>query len=380
MATETYILIGVGLIIILLIAFILIRRRGRKIDASLEYTTALNYLIAGDKDAALDKLRLAVRNDTHNIDAYLKIGDILRERGFYDRAVKIHRGLLIRPSLNVGQRIDILKSLIADYKEAKRFDRALVFADQLAESARNERWAQDLRLKIQEAAGDWDHAFETRKALYKSKDAENKKILALYKVEAGRELASQGKEHEARLKFREAIKLDGGCPPAYLYLSDSYARENRFNDALTELKRFIEQAPDKAYLAFQRFRDVLFHIGNFGEVESIFRKLLEKDPNNEPVRFALADIYERKGELQRAIALCQNCLEKNANSMQAKRYLAKFLPRIGKTDEALKYALELADDLFEQKEKFYACKNCGHVSEEPLWRCPNCLEWDTFVS
>ncbi|OQX85642.1 hypothetical protein B6D60_07520 [candidate division KSB1 bacterium 4484_87] len=379
MTTETMIILAVAIVAALLIALIVFRRRGRKIDATLEYTTALNYLISGDKDAALEKLRIAVKNDTHNIDAYLKIGDILRERGFYDRAIKIHRGLLIRPHLTVAQRIDILKSLIADYKDAKRFDRAQVFADQLSETARNERWAQELRLKIQEAAGDWDHAFETRKALYKSKDAENKKILALYKVEAGRELADQGKEHDARLKFRDAIKLDPACPPAYLYLSDSYVRENRYNDALNELKRFISNAPDKAYLAFQRIRDVLFHIGNFGEVESIFQKLLKKDSKNDPVRFALADIYERKGELQRAIDLCQDCLEKDVTSIHAKRYLVKFLPRIGKQDEALKYANELIDDLFAQKEKYFACKNCGHVSEEPLWRCPNCLEWDTFV-
>ena len=155
------------------------------------------------------------------------------------------------------------------------------------------------------------------------------------------------------------------------------------NDNPDQIKKIAQLIgkinPDKAYLAFQRIRDVLFHIGNFGEVESIFQKLLKKDSKNDPVRFALADIYERKGELQRAIDLCQDCLEKDVTSIHAKRYLVKFLPRIGKQDEALKYANELIDDLFAQKEKYFACKNCGHVSEEPLWRCPNCLEWDTFV-
>ncbi len=378
MTTETYLIIAGAVVLILLIAYFVFRRRGRKIDASLEYTTALNYLITGDKEAALERLRLAVKQDTHNIDAYLKIGDILREKGFYDRAIKIHRGLLIRQHLKFSQRVDILKSLIEDYKGAKRFDRALVFADQLVTLTRNEKWAEELRLKIQEAAGDWEHAFETRKAIFKGKDEKNKRILSLYKVEAGLKLVGEGKEHDARLKFREAIKLDNTCPPAYLYLSDSYVRENRHNDALTELKRFISQVPDKAHLAFQRIRDVLFHIGSYGELESIFRKLLDKNPTNEKARFALADIYERKGELQRAIELCHDYLEKNPNSLLAKRYLVKFLPRIGKNDEALKYAEDLVDELFEQREKSYTCNNCGYVSDTPRWHCPQCQEWDTF--
>ena len=65
----------------------------------------------------------------------------------------------------------------------------------------------------------------------------------MYKIEAGLKCVDEEKERDGRLKFREAIKLDKLCPPAYLYLSDSYIRENRYDDALTELKRFITQVP-----------------------------------------------------------------------------------------------------------------------------------------
>lgn len=378
MATENYIFIGAGILVVLLIAYFLFRRRGRKIDASLEYTTALNYFIHGDKDAALERLRTVVKHDTRNVDAYLKIGDILREKGFYDRAIKIHRGLLIRQYLKMPQRIEILKSLIEDYKQAKRFDRALVFADQLVVLTKNEKWAEEYRLKIQEAAEDWDNAFITRKAIFKSKDEENKKILALYKVEAGKKLAAEGKEHDARLKFREAIKLDKECVPAYLNLADSYVRDNRHNDALTELKKFISQVPEKAQLAFQRIRDILFHLGNYGELENIFKSLLNKNPDNEAARFALADIYERKGELQQAIELCQNHLEKNPHSILAKKYLVKFLPRLGRNDEALRIASEIIEELTESREKKYVCNNCHFNSSEPLWHCPRCSAWNSF--
>ena len=65
------------------------------------------------------------------------------------------------------------------------------------------------------------------------------KILALYKVESGLKCIKNGRERDGRIKFREAIKLDKKCASAYLYLSDSYIRENRYDDALTELKKFF---------------------------------------------------------------------------------------------------------------------------------------------
>ncbi len=35
----------------------------------------------------------------------------------------------------------------------------------------------------------------------------------------------------------------------------------------------------------------------FGEVENIFESLLQNNPDIESIRFSLADVYERKGEL-----------------------------------------------------------------------------------
>ena len=203
--------------------------------------------------------------------------------------------------------------------------------------------------------------------------------MALYKVESGLKLIEQGKERDGRIKFREAIKLDKKCSPAYLYLSDSYIRENRYKDALTELERFSTQVPQLSYLGFARIKDILFHEGIFGEVENIFESLLQKNPGVESIRFQLADIYERKGELGRAIDLCHEALEQNPDSQQAKRYLAKFLAQKGETEEAIQYALDLAENLMDQKEERFVCKNCGFISNKPKWRCPQCHEWNSFL-
>lgn len=380
MTTALYIGIGILAIIIIGVVIYLIKRPARSTDASLQYTTALNYLIVGDRKKALDQLRQAVRFDSHNIDAYLKIGDILRDEGMIDRAIKIHRGLTIRHDLQSGQKIDILESLIKDYQAAGKYDRAIKVADHLVEMANEEEWALEIRLKLLEAAGEWEKAVEELKQLQKLKGHKDKSLLSMYKVEAGLKLTKEGKERDGRLKFREAIKMDKNCPPAYLYLSDSYIRENRYDDALTELKKFMTQSSDRAYLAFKRIKDILFNIGMFGEIENIFRSLLEKFPESESIRLAVADIYERKGELQKAIDHCYIALEKNNQSSQAKRSLVKYLNRIGRTKESLKFAIELIENYFDGADDHFTCKKCGFETNEARWYCSSCGNWNTFIS
>ncbi len=380
MITLLYISIGIIAIIVLAVILIVLKTPKKKKDASVEYITALNYLIRGEKKKALEKLRESVRLNTNNIDAYIKIGDVLREDGDVDRAIKIHRGLTVRHNLNPGQKIDLLESLIKDYQAIERYDRAIIVCEKLLELTHNELWVHEIMLKLYEDSWDWEKASDMLKKIQKEKGEKNGQLLALYKVESGLKCIEEGKERDGRIKFREAIKLDKKCPPAYLYLSDSYIRENRYDDALTELKKFITLDPRLSYLGFARIKDILFHEGIFGEVENIFQDLLQKNPENESIRFSLADIYERKGEIERAIDLCNEELERNPESKQAKRYLAKFLARVGESDKALEYALDLIENLMETNEDQFTCNKCGFVSNEPKWRCPQCHEWNSFLN
>lgn len=317
---TTLIFIGILIIVISIgvVVYFNLRPTKKSKDTSVEYTTALNYLIIGEKEKALEKLREAVRHNTSNVDAYVKIGDILRDQGSVDRATKIHRGLIIRGNLTLGQKVSILESLIKDYQASENYDRAIQVCQKLLEMTNDEVWVQEMLLQLYENSRDWEKAFETLKKILKAKGKKDNQLLALYKVESGIKYIEEKKERDGRIKFREAIKLDKKCPPAYLYLCDSYMRENRYSDALAELEKFSTEAPQLSYLGFARIKEILFHEGMFGEVETIFESLLQNNPEIESIRFALADIYERKGELRRAVGLCHEALERNSDSHQAR--------------------------------------------------------------
>lgn len=379
MSTLTYIGIAFIIAIIAMIIIYFIKTPQKKKDASAEYTTALNYLIVGDNKKALEKFRESVSLNTGNVDAYVKIGDILRDEGEADRAIKIHRGLTLRRNLTVTQKIEIFKSLIKDYHAAKKYDRAIQVCHKLLEMTHSDLWTQEIMLKLYEDSGDWDSAGDMLSKIQKLKGINDKRLLALYRVQSGLKCIGDGRERDGRIKFREAIKLDKLCASAYLHLSDSYIRENRYDDALSELKKFIALAPHLSHLGFSRIKDILFHEGMFGEVEVIFKSLLQKNPESEAILLSLVDICERKGDIEKGINLCNRILDRNPDSYQAQRYLAQFLSRTGKKEKALEHALRLIDDLMSKNADNYTCKSCGYVSEEPAWHCPQCHEWDTFL-
>ncbi|HEX9652957.1 MAG TPA: tetratricopeptide repeat protein [bacterium] len=347
-------------------------------EAAADYTDGLKLLLAGEREAALKRFREAVNKNSRNVDAYLKIGDILRELGQVERAINVHKYLTVRSGLSPKQREEIMHSLAKDYELAKEFDKGLDVLNKVLDEDKHAIWAQEMKLRLYERKEEWDNAFQTYKELRKYRGESRNGRLALYKVQEGLQLIEGGKEREARVRFKDAIKIDPNSPPAYIYLADSYRRENRNGDALQVLKEFVERVPSQSYLAFERIKDLLFEGGVFGEIENVYLEIIEIQPNNLMARLALAEIYEKKGELEKAILTCQDVLEKDASNEIAKKHLVRLYHKAGDDEKSVSQALDLIDESLRHKEMFQ-CKECRYKSSEPFWRCPQCLEWETFI-
>ena len=341
---------AIGFVIILAIVialasvfFFLTRKpKGRlKDDAMSDYAAGLNYLVSGELAMALKKLRDAVRKDTGNVDAYIKIGDILRETGHAEQAAKIHRDLTARGDLEPSQRMQILRALLLDYKALKRYDPCLQIIRQINEIKKDDLWTREQELEVYQEMGDWDKAISTYKRLGKQKGGVKKAWLAKFYVEKGKKLTGNKSSKEARVAFREAIKADPEYARAYLELSDSYMNENRQGEALETLKKFIQTVPQKADLAFPRIKELLFSKGEFGDMERIYSQVIHRSPENWKAYLALSELKAKKGEIDEAIDLCQQVLQRNPEYMAAREHLIRLYHRQGKDQLAVEQALAL---------------------------------------
>ncbi len=319
-------------------------------QASVLYAEGLNFLLSGEKSLALEKLRQVVVHDSQNIDAYLKVGDILRELGQNQRAINVHKYLTVRAGLSLKQQRDILYSLALDYKAAGDYDKALNVVDRAIEQDRSVDWALDMKLSIYEALKDWPKAFQTYKDA-KPKNGEFKRTrLARYKVQEGAQLLRDELGKDAQARFKEAIKIAPDFPHGYIFLADCYLKDDRKSEALKVLKEFVEKVPAQSFLAFDRIKQLLYDGGVYGQIKNLYLDIIKSQPDNLMARLALAENYEKKGELGSAIEMCQEVLDKEPGNKPARKHLVRLFHKSGDNDEALRFALELIDESFKAME------------------------------
>ena len=195
-------------------------------------------------------------------------------------------------------------------------------------------------------------------------------------VGQGLQLAAVKQEHEARLRYREVIKLQQPCFPAHMELVHSYIRDKRENDALKELKKLVQTVPEYADIALNTYEDLLFELGHFDDIESFYKQILSSNPKLVEAYLGLAEIYDKKGELRRASDMCQQALKQDSDNLKAKLFLIKVERKLQRFETAAGYAAQVADAFLDKKYEF-VCSECGHNSSHYFWHCPTCRSWNT---
>ncbi|MEW6049821.1 MAG: tetratricopeptide repeat protein [Candidatus Zixiibacteriota bacterium] len=268
-------------------------------DQSL-YLESLRNLLDGKHEAAFTKLRQVVAEDTSNIDAYLRLGQILREHNRPDRALQVHKDLTLRFGLSKTEKISILQQLASDYIALNETQTAQAALKELVSLDPDNHWAFTQRLKMEEKMQLWEEAYESAAQLLKLESNKSKKPLARYKCQQADQLFKKREYHKSRVVYREAIGLDPTCVTAYLAVGDSYYEEERFEDAVNFWMKLISAVPEQAHLVIDRLKNTLFALGRFGDIVEICQTILEHSPKNLEARRALAEFYQKKGDLESA--------------------------------------------------------------------------------
>jgi lipopolysaccharide biosynthesis regulator YciM len=355
------------------------RRRFGSDGTALEaYIQGLRSMIAGDRKTAFVKFRQAVEKDTENIDAYLKMGDLFRDKGMVDKALQIHRELTLRRKIPPELQSEINQSLAMDYIEAATTDKAGEILQQMIKDGDQRSWAEDRLLEIYLKNKSWGDAEDLYRGIMKKRGLKDGSTMANIRIMVGRELHERKLYHKARLAYKEAISLYKNNPFPYLYIAESYVEENRVEDGLEFLKKLCENAPRYAYLGFPLVEETFFNLGRFSEVEDIYHGVLHSDPSNIPARIALAGILEKKGETATAENLLRSVLDSEMANPAAAMRLAKLLASTNRGEEGLEILSRMADkaDLLYES---LNCNRCGKTVQKPLPSCPRCGGLGTFV-
>ncbi len=349
-------------------------RAGRKAIEETAYQKGLDALIAGDKDAALKHLAVTVREDPRNVDAYVKLGNLLRQRGQVKQAIQVHRELLVKRRLPAGVRNEITKNLALDYAEARRWGEVV---DQIKSLPRGER--ADIRMlalarDAYEAVGDFERAMATHREILKA-GAIREPSVGVYRAHTALLALERGDSVRARAEFQTALKEDPQAALASVYLGDISRDAGDLERATAHWMKLVADKPDCAYLVFDRLEKAYFELGDFGRMMSVYEDVIQRSPTSAHAYCGLSRMLERKGDIDEAANAAREAIKHEGETLMGHRQLIELLVRNERFEEASRAAEGLLKSLDTGGVK-RTCPFCGRTVQKPVWRCPECRSWN----
>ncbi len=337
LGTSIYYIVGIALFLAFaaLLVGTLVRRSRRRPDHRTLYIQALQALLDGDQVVAFYKLKEVVSQDSDNVDAYIRLGKILSERGNNTSAIQVHSELLLRLSLTAEQLRSIRFALADDYIRDRQVNKAVELLKKEYERSPRDHHvgAKLLDLLIREQK--WQEAEEIAERAYKHAPEAFKSKYADIKIKLADQLQTEGRSKKARVIYKDAYKIDDSKAAAWVKVGESYLAERRVDDAVKAWRTLTELDPGSSYLVIDRIASSLFELGQFNALGGILENILERDPDNREAGIALAELYVKKGDFERAEEYYRRILDIDPDHLAAAVGLAKAYREQGRTNDAL---------------------------------------------
>lgn len=212
---------------------------------SRQYVAGLNYLLSDESDKAVDLFIQLLEVDSETIETHLSLGNLFRQRGEVDRAIKIHQNLVTR-QLTREQRQLALQELARDFLAAGLLDRAEALWNELCEDSDYEETALAQLLIIHQQLRDWDKAIDVAVRLQKYQGKKLADPISHFYCEQAESALRDGDESMGRAKLKRALGVNPACARASLRLAELAMVAQDYEQAGKDLLRVFEQDMDFA--------------------------------------------------------------------------------------------------------------------------------------
>jgi lipopolysaccharide biosynthesis regulator YciM len=367
------------IVIIIVVSFVLAvgffwksKRRGGLQSASREeMIRGFVSLVNGNLADGIHYLKESARLDTGNVDAYLILGEVLSKRGNYSEASRVFNNILVRSDLENEYRSRTVIAAARNAMLAGEYDKA----SKLAEKAMPDDEAFEIYIETAEKLGDWEKAVKAvEKWIEKSGDSEEKRRLrGYYNMEMGTRFMDSNDHPNAQQHFDLAAQSLEDNPLPLMLKGDSLRKEGKTEIAVDVWQNLADRFPQHAYIIFNRLERALFDLGDFPRMMEFYRHLNQRDENTPFAASALARIYYKMGDWDKAKSLLAHCPPSDVDALILKIEIA------AKTDPAL-----IPDYLDKCRKHIptsnhFVCSECGSESDSPLYRCPKCNSWNSYL-
>lgn len=339
---------------------------------SSEYFKGLNYLLNDEQGKALDVFVKLVESNWDTIDMQFTLGKIYRKNGEMDKAIKIHQGLIARPSLPERYRSKILQELGYDYLGAGWFDRAEgLFKEVLIQDKQSGEARHNLILIYQQEK-DWFKAIEIAVDLFAENPTVIGPMIAHYYCELAEICRTKGDVTQLQNNAEKALKYDASCVRASMLLADQ-AKAAGNNKIAIKLYEAVEKQDAESMILV--IDSLLECYDNLSAQDELYEYLvgLQERHENLFLQNVITLVLEKSQGKQAAVDYLSNKIKRQP-SLAGIQKLISYKQKELDADEVFS-DLTTALTVMQKDSVEYRCQKCGFSTNTHYWLCPSCNNW-----
>ena len=355
------------------------RSAGPKREIPPEYLMGLGFLLDQQPDKATEIFIKLFEVDSDTVETHLVLGNLFRQKGEVERAIRIHQNVIERPRLSDYHRSQAMLELGRDYFSAGLLDRAENFFNCIVsmnmDQARLE--AYSYLVSLYEIEKSWEQAIEYAEKLKKrGVDGYSDRVSHYYcelaeqalqqkDYAAAEDLLLKPKPGTGALASLRAAVLKGDID---IERGETKAAEKQYLKAFTKYPEYAKFLLPKISKAFKRL-----HVSGFSDY------LRELKPRVVTTSYLLAlfRALVETGRVNEAERLFSKLTERRRVPLPVLRLYLEHKERSGVADKALFTGVIRSLAANEENIHSYQCAGCGFEAHQLHWQCPSCHRWGT---
>lgn len=355
-------------------------KQEKRKDASSSFVRGINYLLSEQPDKALDVFLNYPEVDEYTADTFLLLGNLFRNRGEINRALRVHQNLVARADLNKAQRNAAMLALGEDFFAAGMLDRAeSVFTELLKSDPKQQDACEPLR-NIYEQLHEWDKAIEVTQVDQQRSKTDRGRLIAHYYCEIATQELQKNNVFRAEENVKQAAKACPHSARVQVLQGDlAYTRGER-QMALEAYQQAITQ---DSRLLGMLFNQLLNRFQQKEELEQLYQFIQQAFAQAKDVRLFtyLLQLARKLGKLSDMRTQVDEHLVAGKPTLKTLAHASEVLAIIWQENgqcDISKLQNALARVAASQPE--FQCTHCGYKMHDYLWRCPACHQWDTVAN
>lgn len=339
---------------------------------SSEYFKGLDYLLNDEQGKALDVFVKLVESNWDTIDTHFTLGKIYRKNGEMDKAIKIHQGLIARPSLPERYRNKILLELGYDYLGAGWFDRAEGLFKEVLMQDKKSKEAQHNLILIYQQEKDWFKAINIATDLFSENPSVAGPMIAHYYCELAEISKTKGDISQLENYANKALHYDNACVRASILIADQIKATGDDKKAIKVYESIEQQDAESMILVID---SLLKCYENLSSLDKLYEYLLslQSRQKNLFLQNVIASVLEKSQGKQAAIEYLSDKV-KHQPSLSGLQKLVSYKESAIDADKVFA-DLEAALSVMQKGSAEYRCQKCGFNTNTHYWLCPSCNQW-----